>query len=134
GAGIKQTRPLCVFAHRVNVIIETDAVDDLLPSLAVVIGLEDVRRAVIQLITLRREISRSRFVGRRFDQADSAELRQSLRCNCLPLLSPVASYISQPIIRPGPYRVSFQTRGSDGEDRPEDFRSILIFGDWTSRI
>ena len=134
GARVKQARPLRIFSHRVNAVIRANAVYDLRPALAVVSSLKDVRRSVVQLITLRCKISRSRFVRRSLDQAYAAELGETRWRYFLPLLSAVARDVCQPVIRAGPYRVCFQTRRRDREDRSVDFRSVLIFGDRPARI
>ena len=51
-----------------------NAVDDFGPGLAVIVGLEDVGLAVVDLIVLRGHVRRAGIVRRGFDQADAAEI------------------------------------------------------------
>ena len=109
GARIQKSRAFGIFAHSVNVVVAANAVDDLLPRLAVVAGLVDVRRAIVLQIILHRNIRGSGFVliGRCFDQADAREIRHSRRRNVGPILPAVASDEDKSVIRTSPNRIEF---------------------------
>ena len=56
GAEIQQPFALRVLANRAGEVVVRDAVDDLRPGLAVVVGPVDVRRAVVLLVPVRGDI------------------------------------------------------------------------------
>lgn len=86
GTGIKQVFPLVVFADYADHFVFRKSVDDLLPTLAVVIGAKDVRRSGGSRST-EGDIGRRQIVMRGFDVEDLTGFGQSGRRNVLPGLS-----------------------------------------------
>jgi hypothetical protein len=74
-AGVEHAAPHRILAHGVHVVVGGNAVDDLRPGLAVVVGPEDVRRAIAEQHLLDRDVGGAVVERRAVDLADAAEVR-----------------------------------------------------------
>ena len=110
-----------------------NAGDDLLPRLAEVRGLVDVRLAIAHLVAVGGEVGHAVLMRRRFDQADARELRQIGRRDALPVLAAVTRDVHPAVVRAGPDRVDVLPRRREREHHRVGFDAGLVLGDRAAR-
>ena len=59
-SGIEQTRSFGIFADRMHIVARRNAINNLCPGRTVIVGPVNIRRTVIRLIILCRDIRRAR--------------------------------------------------------------------------
>ena len=100
---------------------------DFRPALSVIGGPERVRLVIIQLVTINGYISCPGGVGRRVNDADKTPLAELLRSNVRPMLSVIARYVHQTIVRPGPDHALFDRRFRQRKHRIVVLDAGIIF-------
>ena len=98
GAGEEQPPPHRILPHHPDEFRGGDPGDDLLPGAAVIRRAIDVRGAVLQLITVRGEVSGAGCVVRRFDAGDPCVRPEVPGRHVLPCLAAIASDVHEPVI------------------------------------
>src|SRR5206468_9807932 len=109
GPRVEEARAPGVLTHRVHVIVVSDAGDDLLPALSVIVGLEDVRLAVVLQVVLHGDVRRAGLVRRRVDDAYPREVGNTRRRDVRPVLAAVTGDVHEPVVRAGPDGVGLLT-------------------------
>ena len=97
-AGVEQAAADRILAHGVHVIAGRDAVDDLRPGLAVVLGAEDVRRAVAEQHLLHRHVGGAVVERRAVKLAHAAQVRHGRRRDVDPGLAVVTRDVDHAIV------------------------------------
>src|SRR6185436_9737495 len=106
------------------IIVVPNSIHDFPPGAAVVVCLVDVGRAIVELISLRGEVSSPSLVRRRVDETDAAERRQAGWRDVFPALAAVSGDVCETIVRPGPDRHAVERRWCDSIDGGVNLRPI----------
>src|SRR5215471_7149619 len=105
-----------------------DAVGDLRPGLAVIVGLVDKRIPVVHLVEVNGYVSRGRVVARGFDVGERPPLRQvgNVFGEVRPGFAAVAGQLQQTIIGSRPDHAGFLRRFGNGEHHAGIFHADVI--------
>ena len=103
-AGKQQAFAHSVFAHGMHVSSCGNSVDDLSPRFAEVVRAIDVRRDVVHLVTVDRDVSSRGVMRRSVDQTHHAPRRQIMRRDVVPGCAVVARQLDQAVVGADPNR------------------------------
>ena len=117
GTGEEQTFPLDIAADGARVRAHRDAGVDAGPAGAVVGGLEQVRREVVLLIAVGREIRRAGIKRRGLDDRHAREFSKRLGRHVFPRGAMVGGDVHEPVVAAGPEHARLHRRFGKGEDR-----------------
>ena len=129
GSGVQQSLAVRVFTHGVDVRILADAAHDLRPRFAVVVGLPDVGREVVQQGPPHRDVRPAGVERRGVDLAHASEVRHVGRCNVGPCFPTVGGHVDQAVVGPGPDDVDVHLARSHREDGGVDLGTVHVSGD-----
>ena len=134
-SGIEQAALVRVFANHAREGAVGNSVGDLLPGLAVVARLVEIRFVVVVLVHRRRNISSAGIERRRFDRIDLNPFRHHVfrRRDVVPVLAAVARHLHQTIIGAGPDRSRLHRRFHHRKDRVVVLNAGVVFGDRPAR-
>jgi hypothetical protein len=128
-AGVEHALLVRILAHRVHVVILTDAVRDLRPRRAVVACAEDVWVAIVEQGTLHRRESGAGVERRGVDDADAAKVRHVLRRDVRPRRAAVAGDVNQSVVRARPDRLPIHLARRNREDHAIDLGAVHVTRD-----
>ena len=96
GSGKQQSFLLGVLANRVDESVGRNAVHNRLPAFAIVARAIDIRRLIVEPVTINRNVSHGGIEARGLDHRDLAPVAESRRRHVLPVLAAVARQMQQP--------------------------------------
>ena len=134
GPGVEQTAARGILAHRVDVIVGDDPVDDLRPRFPEVVRAERIRRQVVQQRLLHRDVRRPGVERRGVDLADASEVRHLFRRHVRPRLSAVARDVDEPVVGSGPEDVRVLLARPQREDSAVHLRAVHVVRDRSARL
>ena len=129
GARHQQVAVAGILPDNPGEMIRGDARDDALPRLAVVGGLVQQRRKIIQLVLGGGEVRGGGVEGRGLDGVDARPLRQVLRGDVGPALAGVLGDVHQTVVGAHPDHAFANGRFGSGEERAVIFDAGVVFGD-----
>ena len=117
--GVQEPLPVGVFAHDADRIIGWNAVRPVgqtAPGLSEIIRLEDVRRKIVLVVLVNRDMGAPRRMRGRIDHVHGAVVRHSLRRDVLPVLSFVPRQVNHAIITARPQHSACRRRFLEREN------------------
>jgi len=121
GPSKEQAGALGIDAHGMDVAVCGKTVHELGPGLAEVAGLENVGREVVELVTFEGDVCGPSFRWGGFNHANRAPFGHGSGCDVFPMLSSIARYVHEAIIRASPDQIFLRRRFHDGKNRVVNF-------------
>src|SRR3989442_343135 len=131
-ARVEKTLARGVLADHAGEVVSRDAIRDLRPGAAEVLGLEEVRTEVIVLVTRGGDVRGPCVVRRGLDDRDERERPDGRGGHVLPGFPVVARHVKQSVVTPRPQHAALDGRFREREDRAVILGSGVVLGDGTA--
>ena len=132
GAGVQQPGTLGILAYHPGEVVCGKIAADPGPGGAVIRGLEQVRRVVVELVAEGGHVGGRRVVRRELDGGHGRPLGQLGRRDLLPIAAAVTGQVHQPVVGTGPEQPLPVRRLGEGEDGAVVLGAAGILGDRTA--